>query len=221
MGTEKRERQKAGRAARVEAALAAQKRAENRRRMWWIGGTLLFVVVVIGVLLVVRGDDSGDDTATTVSTSTITPVESAAGKPCVGRTDELPPGAPEVPVKTGPPPTELVVEDLVEGEGEAVPEGATVTVHYIGVSCSTGAIFDSSYESGETATFPLSGVISGWGEGIPGMKVGGRRLLGIPPDQAYGTRGMPPNIAPDETLWFVVDLQGFEPPGSVPSAPVG
>src|SRR5690606_32822533 len=83
------------------------------------------------------------------SAATATPGESAAGKPCVARTDELPPGAPEVPVETGPPPTDLVVEDLVEGQGEAVPAGATVTVHYIGVSCSTGTIFDSSYERGE------------------------------------------------------------------------
>ena len=74
------------------------------------------------------------------------------------------------------------------------------------MSCSTGKIFDTSY--GKTpATFPLDNVIPGWQQGIPGMKVGGTRLLGIPSDLAYGAQGYPPDIAPDETLWFVVELK--------------
>ena len=82
----------------------------------------------------------------------------------------------------------------------------TLTVNYIGVSCSTGKIFDSSYKSGQPASFPLTGVIPGWQQGIPGMKVGGQRLLGIPPALGYGSQGAPPDIAPDETLWFVVEV---------------
>jgi len=222
MGTEKRERQKAGRAARVEAAMAEQKRAENRRRVAWVIGTIAFVAVVLVVLAVVRNDDdSSTDTASSASSSssTLTPeVESAAGKDCVALADPLPTGAPDVPIEPGPPPTELQTTDLTEGTGDPVPEGATVTVDYIGVSCSTGKIFDSSYSRGEPATFPLDGVIPGWTDGIPGMKVGGQRLLVIPPDQAYGDTGAGTDIAPGETLWFVVTMNSFEPAGTTPSS---
>ncbi|MGH9269149.1 MAG: FKBP-type peptidyl-prolyl cis-trans isomerase, partial [Acidimicrobiales bacterium] len=147
--------------------------------------------------------DSGDDASTT--TTTLTP-NSAAGKPCVALADPLPPGAPEVPVQLGPPPVELVATDLVPGAGPIVTASATLTVHYIGASCSTGRIFDSSWSRGEPASFSLSGVIKGWQEGLPGMAVGGRRLLGIPPALAYADRGSGSLIAPGETLWFVVDL---------------
>jgi FKBP-type peptidyl-prolyl cis-trans isomerase FkpA len=74
------------------------------------------------------------------------------------------------------------------------------------VACSTGKIFDSSYERGQPAMFALSGVIPGWQQGIPGMKVGGQRLLGIPSDLAYGPTGAPPDIAGNEALWFVVEI---------------
>jgi peptidylprolyl isomerase len=140
------------------------------------------------------------------STTTTVAAGSAAGKPCVAVADPLPTGAPEVPVPVGPPPTSLVTQDLKPGTGADVAVGATVTVNYIGVSCSTGKIFDSSYSRGKTASFPLSQVIKGWTDGIPGMKVGGQRLLGIPSDQAYGPSGRPPTIAPDEALWFVVEV---------------
>lgn len=140
------------------------------------------------------------------STTSSTPKASVAGKPCVAVSDPLPNGAPAVPVKTGPPPTSLVKEDLKTGTGAVVKPDATVTVNYIGVACSTGKIFDSSYKTGQPATFPLNGVIKGWTDGIPGMHVGGERLLGIPPDQGYGAQGDGDLIAPDETLWFVVSV---------------
>jgi len=125
--------------------------------------------------------------------------------------DPLPAGAPEVPVKVGPPPTQLLSEDLKIGTGATVATKDTVTVNYIGVSCSTGKIFDSSYSRNQPATFPLTGVIKGWTDGIPNMKVGGQRLLGIPPDQAYGAQGRPPTIGPSETLWFVVEVVDTKP----------
>jgi hypothetical protein len=131
---------------------------------------------------------------------------SAAGKPCVAEKGPLPPGAPAVPVRVGPAPTHLVIKDLTVGMGAVVPAGATVTVQYIGVSCSTGVVFDSSYSRHQAATFPLSGVIAGWTQGLPGMRVGGFRLLGIPPKLAYGSQGQGGVIAPDETLWFVVQV---------------
>ena len=154
------------------------------------------------------GDDDSTDVATT-DTSTTSPgdsVASAAGKPCVPVSDPLPAGAPAVPVKVGPPPTQLIKEDLKVGTGATVGPKDTVTAHYIGVSCSTGKIFDSSYSRNQPIPFALSGVIKGWTDGIPGMQVGGQRLLGIPADQGYGAQGSPPDIAPGETLWFVVEI---------------
>jgi peptidylprolyl isomerase len=216
MGTEKRQRQKEGRQARIAAAEAAQRKAATRQRILsFLGLAALIAVLIGGIAWFTRDDDSSTDVASTdtsadassPSTSTAAALESAAGKPCVAVADPLPAGAPDVPVQVGPPPTELVKEDLVVGDGDEVVAGATVTVNYIGVACSTGKIFDSSYEGGKPATFSLNQVITGWSEGIPGMKVGGQRLLGIPSEMAYGTTGSPSGgIAPDEALWFVVEV---------------
>lgn len=116
--------------------------------------------------------------------------------------------APVVGVLEGAVPmTSLVTSDVVAGSGTPVADGATVTVEYCGVGLASGAVFDSSWARGEPATFPLSGVIAGWQEGIPGMQPGGRRLLVIPADLAYGEQPPPGSgIAPGETLVFVVDL---------------
>jgi peptidylprolyl isomerase len=103
--------------------------------------------------------------------------------------------------------TTLVVSDVVSGSGEEIAPGATVTVQYCGVGLDSGAVFDSSWARGEPATFPLAGVIAGWQEGIPGMQTGGRRLLLIPGDLAYGDTPPPGSgILPGETLVFVVDM---------------
>jgi FKBP-type peptidyl-prolyl cis-trans isomerase len=131
-------------------------------------------------------------------------VGSAQGKPCVARKGTLPPGAPDVPVEIGAAPTKLIVKDLKVGTGAVIPAGATITANYVGVACSTGTVFDSSYAHGQAIQFPLTGVIQGWSKGIPGMRVGGVRLLGIPADQAYGANPPGPGIAADEALWFVV-----------------
>lgn len=109
-------------------------------------------------------------------------------------------------MEVGPAPQELVVRDLVAGDGQEAAAGDIIRVHYVGVACSTGEVFDSSYDSGEAVPLSLEAVIEGWKEGIPGMKVGGQRLLGIPSDQAYGEIGSPPVIGPNEALWFVVEL---------------
>lgn len=82
--------------------------------------------------------------------------------------------------------TELQKIDLVEGTGEEVREGATVTAHYTGAYVTTGEIFQSSHDRGSPIPFSLNGVISGWTEGVPGMKVGGKRRLIIPGNMAYG-----------------------------------
>ena len=115
--------------------------------------------------------------------------------------------APTIGAPSGTPPTTLVTKDIIVGTGaEALPT-STMTVHYTLMTWSNGALVESSWNSGSPATFPLSNVIVGWQEGIPGMKVGGRRLLVIPPDIGYGASGSGP-IGPNETLIFVVDAIG-------------
>jgi peptidylprolyl isomerase len=114
---------------------------------------------------------------------------------------------PEIEFPEGPAPGELVIEDLVIGDGpEAVP-GANVEVHYLGVEYDTGEEFDSSWNRGQSIEFPLRGLIKGWQDGIPGMKVGGRRKLVIPPEQAYGPAGAGHRLS-GKTLIFVIDLLG-------------
>ncbi|MGK2867028.1 MAG: FKBP-type peptidyl-prolyl cis-trans isomerase [Mycobacterium sp.] len=112
---------------------------------------------------------------------------------------------PEIEFPDGPAPTELVIEDVTVGDGtEAVP-GATVQVHYLGVEYDTGEEFDSSWNRGEAISFPLRGLIQGWQDGIPGMRVGGRRKLTIPPELAYGPAGGGHQLS-GKTLIFVIDL---------------
>ena len=112
---------------------------------------------------------------------------------------------PEIDFIEGPAPVELVITDLIVGEGaEAVP-GGRVEVHYLGVEFETGDQFDSSWDRGESITFPLAGLIAGWQEGIPGMREGGRRQLVIPPALAYGEAGGGHRLS-GRTLVFIIDL---------------
>jgi peptidylprolyl isomerase len=108
---------------------------------------------------------------------------------------------PEIDFPAGPAPADLVIKDLV------VVPGGTVEVHYVGVEYETGEEFDSSWNRGESIEFPLRGLIQGWQDGIPGMKVGGRRQLVIPPEQAYGPAGGGHRLS-GKTLIFVIDLLG-------------
>jgi peptidylprolyl isomerase len=115
--------------------------------------------------------------------------------------------APTIGAPSGTPPTTLVTKDIIVGEGAEAQPTSTMTVHYTLMTWSNGALIESSWNSGSPATFPLANVIVGWQQGIPGMKVGGRRLLVIPPDIGYGASGSGP-IGPNETLIFVVDAIG-------------
>ncbi|MEU0530438.1 FKBP-type peptidyl-prolyl cis-trans isomerase [Amycolatopsis tolypomycina] len=110
----------------------------------------------------------------------------------------------------GPAPADLEITDITVGDGAEATNGKTVTVHYVGVSHSTGEQFDASWDRGEPLRFGLGAgqVISGWDRGVAGMKIGGRRKLVIPPHLAYGDRGAGGVIKPGETLVFVVDLVG-------------
>ncbi len=105
----------------------------------------------------------------------------------------------------------LKTTDLVVGTGDEAARGDTIVVHYIGwlyQSGERGKKFDSSLDTGQPFTFDLGAgeVIEGWDQGIVGMKVGGKRELIIPPSLGYGSRGAPPDIPPNATLCFEVQL---------------
>jgi peptidylprolyl isomerase len=117
---------------------------------------------------------------------------------------------PDVDIPDADPPTDLVIEDVVVGDGAEAGAGSQVEVHYVGVSWSNGRQFDASWDRGDTFAFRLGAgqVIEGWDRGVAGMRVGGQRRLTLPPDLAYGQRGAGGVIGPNETLVFVVDLVG-------------
>ncbi|MFM8927659.1 MAG: FKBP-type peptidyl-prolyl cis-trans isomerase [Rhodoluna sp.] len=116
---------------------------------------------------------------------------------------------PEIEPMLDPAPEVLTLKDLVVGEGAEAPQSATVNVHYLGVDYETGEEFDSSWGRGESIEFPLNRLIKGWQEGIPGMKVGGRRMLICPPEFAYGPVGGGHQLS-GRTLVFVIDLLGVK-----------
>ncbi len=169
------------------------------------------------------GDDEPDDTstiseaappATAPATSTSEPPAAPASGTSGATARKLTISSdleskPKVRKPSGKPPKELVVEDVVEGKGTAAKAGDTLSVQYVGASYSTGKEFDASWDRGQPLEFPVGAgmVIPGWDQGLVGMKPGGRRLLVIPPDLGYGAQGAPPDIAPNETLIFVVDLE--------------
>ncbi len=117
---------------------------------------------------------------------------------------------PAVEIPDGPPPTELVLDDLTVGDGAEAVAGTTCTMQYVGVAWSSKQQFDASWDRGQPFTFGLGQgqVIGGWDQGVAGMKVGGRRRLTIPPELGYGARGAGGAIKGGETLVFVVDLLG-------------
>lgn len=130
----------------------------------------------------------GDD----MSSSTLVQVTANAGE------------APTITAPKGDAPTELIAEDVIVGTGAEVKATSTLTVHYTLMQWSDGSILESSWSGGNPATFPLSGVIQGWQQGLLGAKVGGRRLLVIPPALGYGPMAGHP--LEKETLIFAVDI---------------
>jgi len=162
----------------------------DRRIVSLIGASVLLVAIVVVVL--VAGGGSDDKEAGPISDDLTT-------KPVIEASTDLP--------------TELVTNDIVEGEGPEAKDGDTVSMQYVGVVTETGKEFDSSWSRDkEPFEFELGAgsVIPGWDQGIPGMKAGGRRELVIPADLAYGEAGSPPDIPPNSTLTFVVDLEEIQ-----------
>jgi peptidylprolyl isomerase len=169
---------------------------------------LLFACLLLAGFAVACGDEEQPEeqaAATPEATATAEPTEfdaKAVGKDLDAK--------PQIPPPSGDPPAELQKTDVVRGKGKRAKAGDIVDVQYVGVSWSTGQQFDASWDrGGEPFQFPLGGgqVIPGWDQGVEGMRVGGRRTLVIPPDLAYGDNPPSPDIAPGETLVFVVDMK--------------
>ncbi len=141
--------------------------------------------------------------APTSSTSTST---TAAKTPTSGPLSK----EPHVTPPSGPAPSKLVTKEIITGTGAEAKTGDPVTVNYVGALYHGGKVFDASWKRNEPFPFTLGKgqVIPGWEQGVPGMKVGGRRELIIPAALAYGAKGSPPTIPPNEPLVFVVDLLG-------------
>ena len=183
--------------------------------------SLRSLVPLLAALALVAAGCGGDDndnkessapaateTAAAPATTESAPASAPGEAPAVANAKNLK-QKPKLAAPQGDPPSNLIKKDLVVGSGPAAKAGDTVTVQYVGDSWSTGKQFDASWDRGQPFTFPLGQgqVIAGWDNGVAGMKEGGRRLLVIPPDQGYGAQGAPPDIAPNETLVFVVDLK--------------
>ncbi len=153
-------------------------------------GTAIYVIIQLNT-------ESGiieEDTSTNESAET----PQDTGEASVGTTIEPYEGPYDI--------AELRFEDEIEGDGAEVQPGDTVTIHYVGALNSDGTIFDSSVSRGEPATFELDKLIEGWQEGIPGMKVGGKRRLFIPAQLGYGESGSGSSIPPNSDLIFDIEL---------------
>jgi peptidylprolyl isomerase len=156
---------------------------------------------------------AGATSATSTASASTTTSASASATSTTTSSTPLPAALktkPSVAIPKGPPPKKLVVKDLIKGTGPAATASSTVNVQYVGELYKGGKQFDASWNdgSGQPVSLPLSGVIKGWQQGIPGMKIGGRRELIIPPSLGYGATAQS-KIPANSTLVFVIDLHGI------------
>jgi FKBP-type peptidyl-prolyl cis-trans isomerase len=181
------------------------------------GETRSRALVVLAALLVAAliAGCGGSSSSSTISVGNENKADESlvkAGETPVAKTPTSGPLStePKVTPPSGPPPTKLEKKDLIVGTGKEAKTGDTVTVNYVGVLYKGGKEFDASWKRKEPFQFKLGQgqVIKGWDQGIPGMKVGGRRELVIPAELAYGKTGSPPTIPANAPLVFVVDLLG-------------
>jgi FKBP-type peptidyl-prolyl cis-trans isomerase len=179
------------------------------------------LLAMLGAAVLIAGCGSGGSSTITIgnentadnalikagqSKTSTSPTSTTAKTPASGPLSK----EPKVTPPSGAAPTKLVTKELIAGTGAEAKAGDTVTVNYVGVLYKGGKEFDASWKRNEPFSFALGQgqVIKGWDQGIPGMKVGGRRELIIPAELAYGAKGSPPTIPPNAPLVFVVDLLG-------------
>lgn len=220
----RRERELARRRYERRRMREMERRAKQRRRNTILGASLGTAAVIAGIVLLALHLAGGSDKSTTSALTTPTPSATtsasptpppAAPKKCAPIKPNPPAkGQPKIPDVTGKAPTKLVVKDVKVGKGRAAKKGDTVSVLYIGASCSDGTIFDASYKHGNQA-FPVQNlgqaqVIAGWNQGLIGVKPGGIRELIIPANLGYGPQGSPPTIKGNETLIFLVTVKSVK-----------
>ena len=177
--------------------------AMERKKLGVLIGLFVLVAALVAVILIGRGsgDDSGGSASGEVPSAVIADVSEDLDT------------RPKLAGSTETPPTTLVKKDIVVGDGTEAKAGDTVKVQYVGALFNNGNEFDASWDRGnQPFSFTLGSgqVIKGWDEGVEGMKVGGRRVLVIPPDLGYGAQGSPPTIPANATLVFVVDLEDVQ-----------
>jgi peptidylprolyl isomerase len=203
--TEKRQRQKEGQQARKEAALAAARKEQRKKRT--ITMVILVVVVfgVIGLLSLTGGKDDDKKTEAKADGGKATTTTTAASTTATSAPPEAPKPGGDTPV------TKLGIEDLKVGDGATVKVGDTIVAHYYGATYKDGKKFQSSWDSGQTfeTVIGKGQVIKGWDEGIPGMKVGGRRELTIPAADAYGAEDTGDG-RPHGDLVFIIDVYAIK-----------
>ncbi|MFG2047544.1 FKBP-type peptidyl-prolyl cis-trans isomerase [Micromonospora sp. NPDC048935] len=211
-GPEQSPATKSGR--RLAAQLAAKKAADRRRKRNAVISSLAAVAVaavLIGVFVTIGGgDDKPENQADATPSATVPAPDEPAAPPA----PQLPADA-DPALKTKPtvkPGTgelkKLAVTPLIKGTGPAVKKGQNITTNYVGVFYKDGKEFDSSWTSGQPATFPIGvgQVIPGWDQGLVGVTVGSRVQLDIPGELAYGNDAAKAGGRPTGPLRFVVDV---------------
>ncbi len=193
----------------------------RRTSATWRAVTPVAVVLVVVLVTGLTGCGKKSETGTVVSDAGPRCAKVAALTKSKGKPTKV--VVPHAPV------TKLVIEDLKPGTGPAAEKGKQLTVNYLGISCTSGQEFDTSWgKKGKNIDDPLpfvlgtGQVIKGWDTGLVGMKTGGERRLVIPGDLAYGVAGKPPSIQSNDTLVFVVDLikvSKAPPPTTTTTAP--
>jgi peptidylprolyl isomerase len=162
--------------------------------------TLLLALALTSTLTACGG---GSNDKITVQGPSPTPTPVTACTPASSPSKDLKVKPTYVPSNCPPPATTTNTDIVVGTQGPAAKDGSAVTVQYVGVNYATGEQFDASWDSGSTFPFTIgSGVIPGFSKGVTGMKVGGRRLVVIPPAEGYGNSGP----VPGGTLAFIIDL---------------
>ena len=189
-----------------------QLRARRRRRNTIIGAVFGTLVVIGGLTALIVALVAGSGNKSKVAATTPTPTPSSGS--CAPIAPNPPAkGQPTIPPVTGPKPSTLVTKDVKVGTGAEAKAGSALQVTYIGVSCSTGKVFDASYLHGGTPfeVKPLghAQVIDGWNQGLVGVRAGGIRELIIPPALGYGASGSG-GIGPNETLIFLVTVKSVK-----------